>query len=108
MLIISAEATIRHLTFWRNGFQVEDGELMRYDDPEHARTLAEINAGYDLTKFSVTHDLISLISVLRLPRSWVSARDNVLSFASQNVFKMITLLLKERKNLRELVRDWVE
>jgi UBX domain-containing protein 1 len=36
---------IRHLTFWRNGFQVEDGELMRYDDPGHARILAEINSG---------------------------------------------------------------
>ncbi|EDQ99699.1 uncharacterized protein LACBIDRAFT_241285, partial [Laccaria bicolor S238N-H82] len=33
------------LTFWRNGFQVEDGELMRYDDPEHAAILAEINSG---------------------------------------------------------------
>ena len=82
--------------------------MMRYDDPEHARTLAEINAGYDLTTLSATHDLISLISALRLPLSWVFARDNVLSFASQNVFKMITLLLKERKNSRELVRDWVE
>jgi len=40
-----AETAIRHLTFWRNGFQVEDGELMRYDDPEHARILAEINSG---------------------------------------------------------------
>jgi len=40
-----AESVIRRLTFWRNGFQVEDGELMRYDDPEHARVLAEINSG---------------------------------------------------------------
>lgn len=36
---------IRRLTFWRNGFSVEDGELMRYDDPVHARILEEINTG---------------------------------------------------------------
>lgn len=40
------ETAIRHLVFWRNGFQVEDGELKRYDDPEQAQILAEINAGY--------------------------------------------------------------
>jgi len=41
-----AEATaIRNITFWRNGFSVEDGELMRYDDPDHERVLAEINSG---------------------------------------------------------------
>ncbi|KIK00603.1 hypothetical protein K443DRAFT_679069 [Laccaria amethystina LaAM-08-1] len=39
------QVVVRHLTFWRNGFQVEDGELMRYDDPEHAAILAEINSG---------------------------------------------------------------
>jgi len=39
------ETVIRHLTFWRNGFQVEDGELMRYDDPAHAGVLEAINAG---------------------------------------------------------------
>jgi len=42
---LSLEVAIRQLTFWRNGFQVEDGELMTYDDPEHARILAEINSG---------------------------------------------------------------
>lgn len=35
----------RHLTFWRNGFSIEDGELMNYDNPEHARILEEINTG---------------------------------------------------------------
>lgn len=40
------EATaIRHLTFWRDGFSVEDGELMRYDDPANDQILSEINAG---------------------------------------------------------------
>ncbi|KAF8646010.1 hypothetical protein AX16_007436 [Volvariella volvacea WC 439] len=39
------ETAVRHITFWRDGFSVEDGELMRYDDPNHAQVLAEINAG---------------------------------------------------------------
>ncbi|KAF5341562.1 hypothetical protein D9757_012901 [Collybiopsis confluens] len=38
-------ATIRHITFWREGFTVEDGELMRYDDPVNQTILGEINAG---------------------------------------------------------------
>jgi UBX domain-containing protein 1 len=47
VLILCVEETaIRHLIFWRDGFQVEDGELRRYDDTEQARILAEINAGY--------------------------------------------------------------
>ncbi|KAF8804185.1 SEP-domain-containing protein [Phlegmacium glaucopus] len=43
---IEEETVIRHLTFWRNGFQVEDGELMRYDDPAHAGVLEAMNAGH--------------------------------------------------------------
>ncbi|THH12757.1 hypothetical protein EW146_g7394 [Bondarzewia mesenterica] len=39
------EPTIRHLTFWLDGFSVEDGELRRYDDPANAQLLNEINAG---------------------------------------------------------------
>ncbi|TFK51290.1 SEP-domain-containing protein [Heliocybe sulcata] len=41
----AAETAIRHLTFWRDGFSVEDGELRRYDNPEEARLLAQIEAG---------------------------------------------------------------
>ncbi|KAH9938800.1 uncharacterized protein BXZ73DRAFT_89178 [Epithele typhae] len=39
------ETAVRHLTFWREGFTVEDGELMRYDDPANEQILAEINSG---------------------------------------------------------------
>ena len=39
------ETAIRHLTFWRDGFTVEDGELMRYDDPANEQILNEINSG---------------------------------------------------------------
>ena len=41
-----APPAIRHLTFWRDGFSVEDGPLMRYDDPNNAQILEEINSGY--------------------------------------------------------------
>ena len=37
---------IRHLTFWKEGFTVEDGDLMRYDDPANAEILASLNVGY--------------------------------------------------------------
>jgi hypothetical protein len=40
------ETAIRHLTFWREGFSVEDGELRRYDDPAQAQILSQINGGY--------------------------------------------------------------
>ncbi|KAH9979230.1 hypothetical protein BGW80DRAFT_1275718 [Lactifluus volemus] len=39
------ETAIRHITFWRDGFSVEDGDLRRYDDPAQAQILSEINAG---------------------------------------------------------------
>ncbi|KAF3912871.1 hypothetical protein AA313_de0205550 [Arthrobotrys entomopaga] len=35
----------RNLYFWKNGFSVEDGPLMRYDDPAHQETLRGIEAG---------------------------------------------------------------
>ncbi|KAF5369677.1 hypothetical protein D9757_014730 [Collybiopsis confluens] len=38
-------ATICHITFWREGFTVGDGKLMRYNDPANQTILGEINAG---------------------------------------------------------------
>ncbi|KAF3940735.1 hypothetical protein ABW19_dt0204887 [Dactylella cylindrospora] len=35
----------RNLYFWRNGFSIEDGPLMRYDDPANQETLRGIEAG---------------------------------------------------------------
>ncbi len=37
-----AEVAIRMVTFWQDGFQIEDGELLVYDDP----ILADFHAGY--------------------------------------------------------------
>lgn len=39
------ETVTRHLTLWRDGFSVENGPLLRYDDPQHAATLQAIQNG---------------------------------------------------------------
>jgi len=39
------EVATRHITFWRDGFSVEDGPLLRYDDPTNSSILEEINTG---------------------------------------------------------------
>lgn len=39
------DTAYRSITLWRQGFQIEDGELMRYDEPGNAEILAQINAG---------------------------------------------------------------
>ena len=38
------EVAVRHLTFWQDGFSIDDGDLMRYE--EHRELLAAIQAGY--------------------------------------------------------------
>ncbi|CDS08451.1 hypothetical protein LRAMOSA09813 [Lichtheimia ramosa] len=39
------EPVTRYLTFWRNGFSVDDGPLFRYDDPANQTMLNAINSG---------------------------------------------------------------
>lgn len=39
------ETATRVITFWRNGFTVEDGPLLAYDVPENAQLLELINSG---------------------------------------------------------------
>ncbi|KAJ3416197.1 hypothetical protein HDV05_002842 [Chytridiales sp. JEL 0842] len=41
----AAEVVERQLTFWKNGFSVDDGPLLRYDDPQNEEILAAINQG---------------------------------------------------------------
>ncbi|KDQ07832.1 hypothetical protein BOTBODRAFT_38519 [Botryobasidium botryosum FD-172 SS1] len=41
----AGELAIRNITFWKDGFSVEDGPLMRYDDPNTQKTLDAINSG---------------------------------------------------------------
>ena len=33
------------MTFWKDGFSIEDGPLMRYDDPANAKLLEQIMTG---------------------------------------------------------------
>lgn len=39
------EPAVRNLTFWQDGFSVEDGPLHRYDDPANQTILEAINSG---------------------------------------------------------------
>lgn len=39
------ESNRRRLTFWRDGFSIEDGPLYRYDDPANQGYLAAIREG---------------------------------------------------------------
>lgn len=39
------EKVVRQITFWKDGFQVGDGELFRYDDPKNSVYLSELNKG---------------------------------------------------------------
>ncbi|KAJ3044200.1 hypothetical protein HDV00_002878 [Rhizophlyctis rosea] len=39
------QAVERHLTFWRNGFSIEDGPLLDYNAPENQEFLRSINSG---------------------------------------------------------------
>lgn len=39
------QSVTRALTFWRNGFSVEDGPLMRYEDPANQEILQAIESG---------------------------------------------------------------
>jgi hypothetical protein len=55
----------RHLTFWRDGFTVEDGPLMQYDNAEHAELLGALHSGYVL--YFLLPSLICLASSLLLP-----------------------------------------
>ncbi|CAI2189232.1 20019_t:CDS:10 [Funneliformis geosporum] len=48
---------VRHLTFWRNGFSIEEGSLMSYDDPANEEFLKAINSG-------------------RAPLSWLNVRQD--------------------------------
>lgn len=39
------EVVERKLTFWKNGFNIDDGELRKYDDPENEEFLKAIKSG---------------------------------------------------------------
>lgn len=45
MVSTKKEKVKREITFWKEGFQVGDGQLYRYDDPKYAHYLQELNQG---------------------------------------------------------------
>ncbi|KAI9258162.1 hypothetical protein BDA99DRAFT_515406 [Phascolomyces articulosus] len=52
----SHEPVTRYLTFWRDGFSVDDGPLYRYDDPANQTMLNAINSGRaPLSLLNVSH-----------------------------------------------------
>ncbi|GMK58420.1 hypothetical protein CspeluHIS016_0504520 [Cutaneotrichosporon spelunceum] len=58
------EPAERRLTFWRDGFSIEDGPLYRYDDPRNQQHLALIRAGRaPLELFDVRFDQALKIEV---------------------------------------------
>ncbi|EJD44725.1 SEP-domain-containing protein [Auricularia subglabra TFB-10046 SS5] len=70
------ETAVRQITFWRNGFSVGDSALMRYDDPQHARLLEDINKGFAppaLLKVRVGQ-LVELRVMRRLEEDFVPTR----------------------------------
>lgn len=42
---MGGESVERRLTFWRDGFSIEDGPLFRYDEPRNQQLLSLIRAG---------------------------------------------------------------
>ncbi|KAI9357127.1 ubiquitin-related domain-containing protein [Pilaira anomala] len=44
-IVEDTEPVTRHLTFWRNGFSVDDGPLYLYTDPANQEMLTAINSG---------------------------------------------------------------
>jgi UBX domain-containing protein 1 len=40
------EIAVRHLHLWSDGFSIEDGPLMRYDEPGNQELLRSIQQGY--------------------------------------------------------------
>ncbi|GJN94362.1 hypothetical protein Rhopal_007436-T1 [Rhodotorula paludigena] len=65
------EVAIRNLTFWQDGFSIEDGDLMRYD--EHRELLAAIQSGRaPLSLLKVKHDQpVELRIAERRNEKWV-------------------------------------
>lgn len=50
------------MTFWKDGFQFDDGGLRRYDDPTQTQILDEINAGWAVVSFEVWRPQLTILS----------------------------------------------
>ncbi|KAM0750267.1 SEP-domain-containing protein [Meredithblackwellia eburnea MCA 4105] len=65
------ETVIKYLTFWKDGFSIDDGDLMRYE--ENKEVLAAINSGRaPLSLLKVRHDQpVELRIARRMDEEWV-------------------------------------
>ncbi|KAL8293351.1 hypothetical protein RQP46_000052 [Phenoliferia psychrophenolica] len=65
------ETVVKNLTFWKNGFSIDDGELMTYE--ANQEVLAAINSGRaPLSLLKVRHDQpVELRIAKRLDEDWV-------------------------------------
>ena len=75
---------IRRLTLWRDGFQVEDGELFRYDNPANSEVLAEINSGYNLIWTLIISSLMPASADMPHLQFLMFVLGNLSKFASPN------------------------
>lgn len=70
------EHVTRTLTFWRNGFSIDDGPLYRNDDPRNEQYLREINSGRaPIDLLGVSPDqLVDLRLVQKLDEDYVAPK----------------------------------
>ena len=55
------ETAVRVITFWRNGFTIEDGPLLAYDNPQNTELLELINSG--CVPVESMHSILSLTNL---------------------------------------------
>lgn len=71
-LCFTEDVARRTITLWQDGFQIEDGDLMSYDNPEDAQILADLTSGYvsrhaiDLRVFILDHSRNAPLSLLNV------------------------------------------
>jgi UBX domain-containing protein 1 len=63
---VEDEVAVRTLHLWRNGFSIEDGPLMPYDDPKNKEILEALNSGFVLVPV-VTSDYSLVLTYLLVP-----------------------------------------
>lgn len=79
------ESVRRTLTFWRDGFSVEDGPLYRYDDPENRDILQAIEGGRaPLSLMNVQPGQTADVNVYkRLDEDYVQPKPKFVPFSGQ-------------------------
>lgn len=94
------ESVTRHLTFWSEGFSIEDGDLLRYDDPANAEILTSLNNGFvhisSLAFFPLLAHLDFIIIDEHPSPSSMSSRIRKSNYSSRNARRKSTSEVKVR------------